>query len=1033
MYKNYHIDGNKEMIAFGMMNIAGSFTSCYLTTGPFSRSAVNFNAGCKTAVSNIVMALAVMITLLFLTPLFHYTPLVVLCAIIIAAMVGLIDYDKAIHLFKVDKFDFVVCMSAYIGVVFGSVETGLILAVALSILRVLLFVARPKTNVLGNIPNSMIYRNVNQYPNAISVSGVLILQIDAPIYFTNSSYLRERISRWIDEEEVKIKSLAESSLQYVILDMGAVSSIDTSGISMFEELKKNMDRRGLTLVLANPGGEVLKKFDKCKFIEEIGQEWIYLTVGEAVRACHFKLHTDKPSHPIIEPENDSNVSKVFSFPVSIALLSPHRTQLKPYNLKPPSSFNSNFNLLETLTMKTLDESDVGISCYISNLPGFRGILKQRYADFIVNEVDSDGNVVHLTSLGAPHEDVEVTKKEETKLSYTSEIELFRALAGDSNAELLDGLIDKITSGATNDVSPIVLSPESDKNHRTAIHNFFKEKLKFLVTDTVDGPDTTSKCIRVRLNSGHEKGKNSKKRKERGSKPFDSRGTDDWPENVGKYLRFHLYKENKDTQEALGVIGKMLGIQQRSFGFSGTKDKRSVSTQRVTVFKQHAKRLAALNDRLFGIKVGDFCFVKEGLLLGQLQGNRFTITLRGVIADSEDIIKSAADSLGRNGFINYFGLQRFGSGSVPTHLIGAALLRGEWKIAVGLFLDPREGDILLIRDDIREVREYFKESCDIEGTLRRLPRYLVAERAILQSLKKYPGNYLLALKAIPRTLRMMYVHSYQSYLWNHAASMRVQKQGTQLMLGDLVYSKGSSAEIPIEAIKSECEDGDCTEEYDCSHIDEISGIIPEEKNILVKVVDDDDLLGGEYTIEDMVLPLPGSKVRYPANDIAKVYHDLAKKDAISLTACVHNIKEFSITSLTGGYRQVFRKPSDFEWQLLHYTDPDVSLAETDLDIIGKLKPVNNTRVKANSENGFVDCSKQFENLKNEITPFGGKTQAGDDADVGRPQVNCVRNPDTRPPQVALKLGFILPASSYATMAIREMLKISTSVAFHKMMN
>ncbi|PIA45026.1 hypothetical protein AQUCO_01700525v1 [Aquilegia coerulea] len=727
-------------------------------------------------------------------------------------------------------------------------------------------------------------------------------------------------------------------------------------------------------------------------------------------------------------------NKFFSFPVSIALLSSrHQVLLKPYyNLKPPSSScNSNFNLLETLTMKTLDESDVGISCYISNLPGFRGILKQRYADFIVNEVDSDGNVVHLTCLDAPHEEVEVKKNEETKLSYTSEIELFRALAGDSNAELLKDLIDKITTpGVTNDVSPIVLSPETDKNHRTAIHNFFKEKLKFLVTDTVDGPDTTSKCIRVRLHSGHEKGRSSRKRKERGSKPFDSRGTDDWPENVGKFLRFHLYKENKDTQEALGVIGKMLGIQQRAFGFSGTKDKRSVSTQRVTVFKQHAKRLAALNDRLFGIKVGDFCFVKEGLLLGQLQGNRFTITLRGVIADSEDTIRSAADSLGRNGFINYFGLQRFGSGSVPTHLIGAALLRGEWKTAVSLFLDPREGE----RDDIREARKYFKESCDIEGTLSRLPRYLVAERAILQCLKKCPGNYVMALKAIPRTLRMMYVHSYQSYLWNHAASMRVQKQGTaQLMLGDLVYTKGSSAEIPVEAIKSECEDGDSTEAYDFSHIDEISGIVSEEKDILVKVIDDDDLLRGEYTINDMVLPLPGSKVRYPANDVAEVYHDLAKKDAISLTDCVHDIKEFSIISVTGGYRRVFQKPADFEWQLLHYTDPDVPLAQTDLDIIAKLKPVNNTRVKDDSQNGFVDCNKQFENLKNDITPSGGKTEAGVNAEVGIPQVDCVRNPDTKSPQVALKLGFILPASSYATMAIRELLKISTSVAFHKTMN
>lgn len=295
MFKNYNIDGNKELIAFGMMNIVGSCTSCYLTTGPFSRSAVNYNAGCKTAVSNIVMAITVMFTLLFLTPLFHYTPLVVLSAIIISAMLGLIDYEAAIHLWKVDKFDFLVCMSAYIGVVFGSVQMGLVIAIAISLLRVLLFIARPKTLVLGNIPNSKIFRNVEQYPNANNVPGILILKIDAPIYFANSSYLRERIARWIDEEEDRIKSSGENSLQYVILDMSAVGNIDTSGISMLEEVKKIIDRRGFKLVLANPGGEVIKKLNKSKFIAILGQEWIYLTVGEAVGACNYMLQTSKPN------------------------------------------------------------------------------------------------------------------------------------------------------------------------------------------------------------------------------------------------------------------------------------------------------------------------------------------------------------------------------------------------------------------------------------------------------------------------------------------------------------------------------------------------------------------------------------------------------------------------------------------------------------------------------------------------------------------------------------------------------------------
>ncbi|KAG7025508.1 Sulfate transporter 3.1, partial [Cucurbita argyrosperma subsp. argyrosperma] len=303
-----------EMVAIGTMNMVGSCFSCYLTTGPFSRSAVNFNAGCKTAVSNVVMAIAVMLTLLFLTPLFHYTPLVVLSSIIISAMLGLIDYDAAIHLWKVDKFDFLVCIGAYAGVVFASVEIGLVIAcpttthyysllatfvmtidnigdyllqVAISLLRLLLFVARPRTLVLGNLPNSTVYRNVEQYPNAGNVPGILILEIDAPIYFANSSYLRERIIRWVDEEEDRIKASGDSTLQYVVLDMSAVGNIDTSGISMFEEIKKILDRRGL------------KKLDKGKFIESLGHEWIYLTVAEAVAACNYMLHSCKPN-----PETD---------------------------------------------------------------------------------------------------------------------------------------------------------------------------------------------------------------------------------------------------------------------------------------------------------------------------------------------------------------------------------------------------------------------------------------------------------------------------------------------------------------------------------------------------------------------------------------------------------------------------------------------------------------------------------------------------------------------------------------------------------
>ncbi|XP_026660556.2 pseudouridylate synthase 7 homolog isoform X2 [Phoenix dactylifera] len=647
---------------------------------------------------------------------------------------------------------------------------------------------------------------------------------------------------------------------------------------------------------------------------------------------------------------------------------------------------------ETLAMaKSLDENDVGISCYVSSLPGFRGVLKQRYSDFIVNEVDLDEKIVHLTSFDLPPECTEVKEEENPPTSgkdCASEVESFRSLCGDHDAEALKGLLEKILSGVEGDIAPIVLSPDSDKSHRAEVHNFFKKNFKFLVTDTVEGSEGGSKCIRVRFCSvqGGGRSRRGKKRKNMGDSdlkdvmPFDSRGSDNWPENLGKFLRFHLYKENKDTQEALGVIGKMLGFQQRSFGFAGTKDKRSVSTQRVTIFKQHAERLAALNGRLFGIKVGDFCYVREGLVLGQLFGNRFTITLRGVVADSEDTIKEAANGLGRNGFINYYGLQRFGSGSVPTHLIGAALLRGEWKGAANLILDPREGE----RDIIREARVSYKEHGDIDLILKKLPRHLVAERAILQFLKKCPGNYLQALKAIPRTLRMMYVHSYQSYLWNHAASRRVQKYGiSQVVLGDLVFCKESSAREVAAVDSSEPED-DCSDPYNC---------LPD-------------------TSEEAV---PEEKVQ-------------SVKDGISLTESVHSAKEFSITNMRGGYRQVFQRPIDYVWGLLSYTDDTVPLAETDLDIIHKRKPADLIKEELHANGNLGSQSNDFESqgsVSNHV--------AQDGSEGGSLQVESICSSDAQPSKLALKLGFTLPASSYATMAIRELLKMSTSVAHQKTMN
>jgi high affinity sulfate transporter 1 len=289
--EDYHIDGNKEFIAFGIMNIAGSATSCYTTTGSFSRSAVNYNAGAYTTVSNIVMSLVVMVVLLALTPLFKYAPSTILAAVIIAAVTSLIDIRAAYLIWKVDKFDFLALLGAFFGVLFISVEIGLLIAVSISFVKLLLTVTRPHTALLGNIPGTKVYRNVTQYKDAKRVPGVLAIRLDAPLYFSNSNYMRERILRYLHDEQDNVALSANGlPVQYLILDLTPVTNIDVTGIIALEELETALKKKNIQVAISNPSTSVLEKLASSGFFERLGQQWVFLTVADAVQVTSLLVN-----------------------------------------------------------------------------------------------------------------------------------------------------------------------------------------------------------------------------------------------------------------------------------------------------------------------------------------------------------------------------------------------------------------------------------------------------------------------------------------------------------------------------------------------------------------------------------------------------------------------------------------------------------------------------------------------------------------------------------------------------------------------
>ncbi|MFY0665496.1 MAG: solute carrier family 26 protein [Natronospirillum sp.] len=274
--KGYEVEPNKELIGLGLANIVGAFSKAMPVTGGFSRTAVNKNAGANTGLASMITAVLIGISLLLFTSLFYYIPNAILGSVIMVAVFGLIDVHEVKHLWKVKRDDL-----AMLAVTFGAtlvlgVKTGIFLAVGLSMLWFVIKTTRPHYAILGRLPGSTVYRNVERRADAETTPGVLAVRFDAQFYYGNVSFLKETLK--------KAEANMTTPLRAVVLDASAVNQLDSSADTALHELLQDYRNRGIQLLFANVKGPVMDVMQRSGFAEKLGQENFFLTTHEAVSA-----------------------------------------------------------------------------------------------------------------------------------------------------------------------------------------------------------------------------------------------------------------------------------------------------------------------------------------------------------------------------------------------------------------------------------------------------------------------------------------------------------------------------------------------------------------------------------------------------------------------------------------------------------------------------------------------------------------------------------------------------------------------------
>lgn len=272
-----------------------------------------------------------------------------------------------------------------------------------------------------------------------------------------------------------------------------------------------------------------------------------------------------------------------------------------------------------------------------------------------------------------------------------------------------------------------------------------------------------------------------------------------PKNREEQVYFTLIKKNYTTQRAIRHIAEKLRISLKRFGYGGIKDKKALTAQKISVWNQKISDVKKV--KLKDLQLKNFEYSKKRMTLGNLQANRFTIIIREVPIPISEVKKRI--NLFKKEYLkkipNYFGPQRFGRQRPVNQMIGKNLLRGNFEEAVKILISApgNEGE------DGKNARKFAADNWgNWSEILKVWPRHLGIEAAILNYLVKYPTDYANAFRKLPKNLRRLFIHSYQSYIYNIILT-KILESGKDLPEAvDLVGYETELDELTSEILKKE---------------------------------------------------------------------------------------------------------------------------------------------------------------------------------------------------------------------------------------